>query len=99
MQRRKRKRLARDDYEFDTLPGDEDEQGRAGGVGRGRGGRGEKGKKRRGGELYDAFAAGSEDEDEGLLSEEGSEDEGEGGKGERYRDRREGEGAEMEEKR
>lgn len=93
IQRRKRlQRDARDDYEFDTLPGDEDGQvdGSAG-ARMGRKGR----SKRRGGELYDAFAAGSEDEDEGLLSE--SEVESEKDEEERYRD--EGKGPEMGEKR
>lgn len=57
---------------------------------------GKKGKnKRRGGELYDAFAAGSEDEDEGLLSESEAESEGNGE--ERYRDEKKG--PEMDEKR
>lgn len=93
IQRRKRRlRDSRDDYEFDTLPGDED--GQPNGVAGAR--MGKKGKnKRRGGELYDAFAAGSEDEDEGLLSESEAESEGNGE--ERYRDEKKG--PEMDEKR
>ena len=92
VQRRKRRqRDSRDDYEFDTLPGDED--GQTNGIAAARGKKGKN--RRRGGELYDAFAAGSEDEDEGLLSESEAENDREGE--ERYRD--EGQGREMEERR
>ena len=72
LQRRKRKRnrSEREDYEFEELL-DEDTTGVAGG----------KRTKRRAGELYDAFAGGSEEEDEVLLSDE---DDGEGRK--EYRD-------------
>ncbi|PQE20296.1 putative KEX1 protease precursor protein [Rutstroemia sp. NJR-2017a BBW] len=56
MARRKRLRNnPRDEWEFDLLEEDEAE---------GLAGKGKKGGKRRAGELYDAFAAGSEDEDE-----------------------------------
>ncbi|KAI2604698.1 peptidase S8/S53 domain-containing protein [Hypoxylon sp. NC1633] len=49
----------RDDYEFEPLNPEDN--------GEGLGAAGEKtGQKRRGGELYDAFAGGSEDEDDGL---------------------------------
>lgn len=62
----RRKRLrnsARDNYEFDLIRDDEETEGLTGGR-----------PKRRAGELYDAFAAGSEDE-EGLsdVDEEGEE--------------------------
>lgn len=62
----RRKRLrnsARDNYEFDLIRDDEEAEGLTGGR-----------PKRRAGELYDAFAAGSEDED-GLsdVDEEGEE--------------------------
>ncbi|KAL9099449.1 MAG: hypothetical protein Q9163_005051 [Psora crenata] len=59
IQRRKRRRSEREDYEFEELL-DEDAHGTAGG----------RRLKRRAGELYDAFAGGSEEEDEGLLSDE-----------------------------
>ena len=71
IQRRKRRRSEREDYEFEELL-DEDNNGDAGG----------RHTKRRAGELYDAFAGGSEDEDEGLLSEVEDEDEARQG----YRD-------------
>ena len=61
IQRRKRRRSEREDYEFEELLDDEDATGQVGG----------KRTKRRAGELYDAFAGGSEDEVEGLLSDEG----------------------------
>lgn len=60
----RRKRLrenARDNYEFDLVRDDEETEGLTGGNGTAAGqGRGQ---RRRAGELYDAFAAGSEDED------------------------------------
>lgn len=78
MARRKRLRNnPRDEWEFDLLQEDEAD-GLKGGVGGKRG-------KRRAGELYDAFAAGSEDELDMDLSE--SEDGELGGReGEKYRD-------------
>ncbi|KAL9125711.1 MAG: hypothetical protein Q9217_005125 [Psora testacea] len=57
--RRKRRQSEGQDYEFEELL-DEGAKGNAGG----------KRTKRRAGELYDAFAGGSEEEDEGLLSDE-----------------------------
>ncbi|CAG8952883.1 hypothetical protein HYFRA_00007597 [Hymenoscyphus fraxineus] len=66
----RRKRLRnnpRDEWEFDLLQGEEAEGlNGAGKVGR-------KGGKRRAGELYDAFAAGSEDESDGEFSSGGDE--------------------------
>ena len=59
IQRKKRTRISRDDYEFEMVD-DDDANGRLNGGARG------KRHKRRGGELYDAFA-GESDED-GLLS-------------------------------
>ena len=60
MARRKRLRNnARDEWEFDLLE-DEEAEGLTSGKTAGK-----KGGKRRAGELYDAFAAGSEDESEG----------------------------------
>ena len=59
VQRRKRRRSEREDYEFEELL-DEDANGHVE----------NRQTKRRAGELYDAFAGGSEDEDEGLLSED-----------------------------
>jgi kexin len=62
MARRKRLRNnPRDEWEFDLLEEDEAEGLNGGGR---MGGKGGKGGKRRAGELYDAFAAGSEDESE-----------------------------------
>ncbi|KAI6088135.1 peptidase S8/S53 domain-containing protein [Hypoxylon rubiginosum] len=58
VRRKQRLNNPRDDYEFEPLTagdGGDDNLGPA---------TGEKGQKRRGGELYDAFAGGSEDEDE-----------------------------------
>ncbi|KAL7620350.1 pheromone processing endoprotease [Parahypoxylon ruwenzoriense] len=60
----RRKRLRnnpRDSYEFEPLNAEE---------GEGLSGATEKGQRRRGGELYDAFAGGSEDEDEDSRSEQ-----------------------------
>lgn len=71
----RRKRLLnnpRDEWEFDLLEEDETE-GLTGG--------GKKGGKRRAGELYDAFAAGSEDESEGEKEGYEDESEEEGGSG------------------
>ncbi|KFY65801.1 hypothetical protein V496_02322, partial [Pseudogymnoascus sp. VKM F-4515 (FW-2607)] len=61
----RRKRLrnsARDNYEFDLIRDDDEAEGLTGGR-----------PKRRAGELYDAFAAGSEDEDGSSDGEEGGE--------------------------
>lgn len=85
---RRRQRNARDEYEFDMLNEediDDDGAGRAlnGGAGKGKG-------NRRAGELYDAFAEGSEDEED-VFSLGDDEAEGEG-----YRDsvdHRHGEGS------
>lgn len=66
VQRRKRIRNnPRDDYEFEMVAA-EDEAGllAAGGASGAR-----SGQRRRGGELYDAFAGDSEEEDEGMLSD------------------------------
>ena len=63
IQRRKRRRSEREDYEFEELL-DEDANGHPDG----------RRTQRRAGELYDAFAGGSEDEDEGLLSEDEDEE-------------------------
>jgi kexin len=96
--RRKKRWLQSDDYGFEMVDHDDDEgapltNGYAnGGLGKGR--------KKRAGELYDAFAEGSEDEDEvfGLGGSDSDEDEDEVGSGssaggrakegrlERYRD-------------
>lgn len=81
MARRKRLRnTARDDYQFELLD-DEEAEGLNSGEKKGSSGAGagKKGRRTRGGELYDAFAGGSDDEDE--------EDEF-GGAGEEYRDHR-----------
>ena len=67
IQRRKRRQSEREDYEFEELL-DEDLDGAVSG----------KRTKRRAGELYDAFAGGSETEDEALLSGDESENEGHG---------------------
>lgn len=79
MARRKRlASMARDNYEFDLIRDDEEAEGLTGGLAA-RGGR------RRAGELYDAFAAGSDEEDGPFSLDE--EEEGE------YRDAGRGEGA------
>lgn len=68
----RRKRLRnnpRDEWEFDLL--DEDEAEGLNGSGK----MGKKGNKRRAGELYDAFAAGSEDESDGEYIDGGDESE------------------------
>lgn len=66
----RRKRLLnnpRDEWEFDLLEEDE-----ADGLNTGRrSAKAGKGGKRRAGELYDAFAAGSEDESEGEYADDG----------------------------
>ena len=79
VQRRKRRRSEREDYEFEML--DDEDVAVNGGVG------GKK-KGRRAGELYDAFAG--ESDEEGLLSEEDEEEyrdeapaEGKGSQGEK----------------
>ncbi|KAI1844541.1 hypothetical protein JX265_001526 [Neoarthrinium moseri] len=56
VRRRRLRNSPRDAYEFELL-NEEEAEGLAGGV--------EKNKRRRGGELYDAFAGGSDDEDDG----------------------------------
>lgn len=56
MRRRRLRNNPRDDYEFELL-NEEEGEGLAGAAG-------EKGPRRRGGELYDAFAGGSDDDDE-----------------------------------
>ena len=63
MARRKRLRNnPRGDYEFELLD-EEEAEGLASGE---KGALGKKGRKTRGGELYDAFAGGSDDEDDGF---------------------------------
>jgi kexin len=63
MARRKRMRNSpRDDYEFELLD-EEEAEGLASGE---KSARGMKGRKTRGGELYDAFAGGSDEEDDGF---------------------------------
>lgn len=54
--RRRRRNIPRDDYEFEVLDNNDDDD--RGGSGRGGGGKA----KRRAGELYDAFAGGSDEE-------------------------------------
>lgn len=78
--RRKRRWNARDAYEFSELQHDDADDAAAPMA--------KKGRARRAGELYDAFAAGSEDEEEpfDLGSEDEGSEEGEG----RYRDREPG---------
>lgn len=71
----RRKRLrnsAHDSYAFDII--DDDETEGLNGSGRMNRGQGRKGGKRRAGELYDAFAAGSEDEDDEYTDDEGGDD-------------------------
>ena len=81
VQRRKRRRNdPRAAYEFDVLPGDDDDDGaarpalgmngHAGGFGKK--GKGKGGRTKRAGELYDAFAGGEEEDDSGF--EDGLED-------------------------
>jgi kexin len=70
MARRKRLRNnPRDEWEFDPLEGDETE-GLTGGGKKGA----KKGSKRRAGELYDAFAAGSDEESETEYLDEGGDE-------------------------
>ena len=66
VQRRKRRRSEREDYEFEML--DDEDAALNGGAGAGAGKR----KGRRAGELYDAFAG--ESDEEGLLSDEDDEE-------------------------
>ncbi|KAK8219745.1 pheromone processing endoprotease [Zalaria obscura] len=75
--RRRRQKNARDEYEFEMLDEEDDDEGGRGAA-NGSGMNGAKG-KRRAGELYDAFAEGSEDEDVFSLGDEDEEDD-------RYRD-------------
>lgn len=77
VQRRRRNRLNRNDYEFEAV---EDDDTTAGLNGRARGKR----QKRRGGELYDAFAG--ESDEELLSDEEGYQDEGPNDEKERGRE-------------
>ncbi|KAH8596764.1 peptidase S8/S53 domain-containing protein [Bisporella sp. PMI_857] len=71
MARRKRLRNnPRDEWEFDLLE-EEEADGLTGGP---RSGPGKKGQKRRAGELYDAFAAGSESEGEEEYADEGGDE-------------------------
>ena len=68
MQRRKRIRNnPRDDYEFERVADDESRFPLAGGVAGGK-----RSQRRRGGELYDAFAG--ESDEEGIFSDEGEPD-------------------------
>jgi kexin len=92
MARRKRLRNSpRDDYEFEPLDEEEAEGLNSGEKNRGAAGVGKKGRRTRGAELYDAFAGGSEDDD----------DDGDFGADE-YRDRRDemsgGRGSQMSER-
>lgn len=81
MARRKRLRnSARDDYQFELLD-DEEAEGLNSGEKRSGGAAGKKGRRTRGGELYDAFAGGSDDD----LDDEF------GGADEEYHDHRGGE--------
>ncbi|KAG8625254.1 hypothetical protein KVT40_007005 [Elsinoe batatas] len=65
--RRRNRRNARDEYEFEMLDEDEaDDDDERGGLMNGGGAR----KKRRAGELYDAFAEGSEDDDVFSVGDE-----------------------------
>ncbi|KAL1953797.1 hypothetical protein VTO42DRAFT_2258 [Malbranchea cinnamomea] len=86
VQRRKRLRNnPRDDYEFEMVAAD-DETGLLGG-GRGAGGAGGRGaQRRRGGELYDAFAGDSDDEEDGILSDSEHGVESDSEDGESYHD-------------
>lgn len=77
VQRRKRRRSEREDYEFEML--DDEDVALNGGVG------GKK-KGRRAGELYDAFAG--ESDEEGLLSDEDEEEYRDEGPAERAAERR-----------
>ncbi|KAK3054268.1 pheromone processing endoprotease [Extremus antarcticus] len=87
--RRKKRWMERDDYGFEMVDRDDDDEGAplANGFAADKA-RGGKGRKKRAGELYDAFAEGSEDEEGvfGLGSEDESEDEHSGGAAGRYRD-------------
>lgn len=76
--RARRRRNARDEYEFEVLDDGDDDDGAANGAVPGA-----KAKKRRGGELYDAFAEDSADEDVFSLGDEEDEER-------RYRDERGG---------
>lgn len=77
--RRRARRNARDEYEFEMLDEDDaDDDGARGGLMSGTAVNGRRKKNRRAGELYDAFAEGSDDEDVFSVGDE-EEDE-------RYRD-------------
>jgi len=85
--RRKKRWMSRDGYEFEMVDREDDEDGAS----RALNGGGTKGKKRAG-ELYDAFAEGSDEEEPFDLGGESEDDEGESprhssaGAGGRYRD-------------
>lgn len=89
--RRRRKRNARDEYEFEMLDeediddDDDDEGGAAAATTPGGGPRREGGRKKRAGELYDAFAEGSEDEGDRFSVGDDEDEEGGGATG-RYKD-------------
>ncbi|KAH7027647.1 peptidase S8/S53 domain-containing protein [Microdochium trichocladiopsis] len=72
MQRRKRLSNTRDNYEFELINEEEGEGLTGAGAAAG-----EKGRKRRGGELYDAFADGSDDEME-MFSDGDDDDDSQG---------------------
>ena len=72
MRRKQRKWMARDEYGFEIVNNEEDDEGR----GASSGGRRRK-KNRRAGELYDAFAEGTDEETEMFELGTDSEDDGE----------------------
>ncbi|TKX27282.1 kexin [Elsinoe australis] len=86
--KRRNRRNARDEYEFEMLDEDDaDDDGARSGLMNGGFGNGDARKKRQAGELYDAFAEGSEDDDNFSIGEEDEE---------RYRDEDEDHGEESE---
>jgi kexin len=77
--------MSRDEYGFEMVEGHDADEDVNGGVGAAGGAGGKRSK--RAGELYDAFAEGSDEETPfGLDSEDESEDDGDGRREERYRD-------------
>lgn len=69
----------RDDYEFELLEEDDEAEGLT--TGEKAGGKRKRGKKTRGGELYDAFAGGSDDDLDLDSTVDGSDDDGDYGGG------------------
>ncbi|KAF1819004.1 uncharacterized protein K489DRAFT_384501 [Dissoconium aciculare CBS 342.82] len=86
--RRKKRWMSRDDYGFEMIDHDDHDDPSGGAAAAGKAG---KGRRQRAGELYDAFAEGSDDEAEPFDLGEDSEEEGDGDDDDEEGDSRTGE--------